>query len=42
MSYRIVFAKPAEKMFLGLQHDIQRRIARAIAPWGQTPARPAV
>lgn len=37
MSFRILFAKPAEKTFLGLDRDIQRRIARAIESLGENP-----
>ena len=40
MSFRVLFAKPAEKVFLGLDRDIQRRIARAIAALGTTPYPP--
>ena len=37
MSFRILFAKSAEKTFLGLDRDIQRRIARAIESLGENP-----
>ena len=37
MSFRILFAKSAEKAFLGLDRDIQRRIARAIESLGKNP-----
>ena len=40
MNFRVLFAKPAEKVFLGLDRDIQRRIARAIAALGTNPSRP--
>ena len=40
MSFRVVFAKPAEKVFLGLDRDIQRRIARAIAALETNPRPP--
>ena len=40
MSFRILFAKPAEKTFLGLDRDIQRRMARAIESLGENPRPP--
>ena len=40
MSFRVLFAKPAEKVFLGLDRDIQRRITRVITTLETNPRPP--